>query len=257
MASAAQTRPRASAWRVSLGALVSLGLGAGFGFGSGCYAEREPPPTYRYQCGGDGDCEEGEECRDGICERMCTQATFEDDCDTSTHVMCFNGACSNTCEVGANVCPSVQECVDLSELGIDIGGGSSNPFGGGSSATLGICGRKCSEGDDLCPDGEMCLPDLTIPGADGEELTVGGFCVATCDPANPDPEQCGAGFVCMAPFGFCVPDSFDMSSDSGMPEGTGGATMTAGDMGDMGDMSGGEMTGGEMTGGEMTGGTTG
>ena len=256
------------------GTLVSLGLGGGFGFGSGCYAEREPPPTYRYQCGGDGDCNEGEACRGGICERLCTQATFADDCDTGTHVMCFNGACSNTCEVGAGVCPSVHECVDLSELGVDVSGGSSNPFGGGgSSGPLGVCGRKCEEGDDLCPDGETCLPDITIPGSDdGEDLTLGGFCVATCDPANPDPEQCGEGFSCMA-LGLCVPEGFDESpsGDGMIPDDTGSA-MTAGDMGDMGstgemgstgDMgsTGGETTGGDMgsTGGDMTGsgGTTG
>lgn len=244
-----------------MGALVSLGLGAGFGFGSGCYAEREPPPTYRYQCGGNGDCEEGESCREGICERTCTQATFEDDCD-STHVMCFNGACSNTCEVGAGVCPSVQECVDLSELGVDIGGGSSNPFGGSTSGPLGICGRKCSESDDLCPDGETCLPDLTFPGPDGEDLMVGGFCVAMCDPTSTDAEQCGSGFTCLS-LGLCVPESFDDSSslDGVIPPDTGGID-TGGDMsGDdsSSDIGGSDTvtTGDDTTGGDMTGGTTG
>lgn len=210
----AMTSPAAAIHRPTravglVGLLASLALGGGFGASSGCYSEREPPPTYRYQCGGDGDCDDGEACRGGICERTCSLATFEDDCGAD-FVACFNGACSSTCEVGAGVCPSAQECVDLSEFGVDLGGGASNPFGGGSSAAVGICGRMCDDSNDLCPSGETCLV---------------GFCAATCDVT--DPEACGAGLACVPP-GVCAPD-------------TTGGDMTGGDT-TSGDMTGGDMT---------------
>ncbi|MEM6995556.1 MAG: hypothetical protein AAF721_33910 [Myxococcota bacterium] len=224
-----------------LGALASLCLGATVGVSTGCYSEREPPPTFRYKCDGDGDCGGGEACRGGICERTCTLATAEEDCGAD-FVTCFNGACASTCEVDAGSCPSVQECVDLSALGIDLGGGASNPFGGGSSAALGICGRMCDDDNDLCPDGETCLL---------------GFCAATCDVTVEG--ACSDGFVCVPP-GVCAPGDAGAMTGGEMTGGamtggemTGGA-MTGGEM-TGGEMTGGEMTGGEMTGGEMTGGS--
>ena len=229
--------PTAPSTRVSA-VVLALGLG-GAGAGA-CYSERLPPPTYRYACSSDGDCDDEEECRDGLCETPCTIATFEDDCG-SGFAFCFNGACSNTCEVDGDVCPGSQECVSLAEFGIDLGGGGGSPFGGGSSSELGLCGRMCEgDGAGLCPEGEACFE---------------GFCVATCDPAAAE-DECAEGFVCV--LGFCAPDTgeFPTTMDAGdMDAGTMDAgTMDAGDM-DTGDTDTGGMDAGTVDAGTMGGGS--
>lgn len=197
-----------------LGLLICIALGGGFGLSSGCYSERVPPSTYRYACDADGDCNDGEACRTGICERTCSSATAAEDCGTD-FALCFNGACASTCDVEDAPCPSVQECIDLSDLGVDVGGGAS-PFGG-STAALGICGRMCEPGDGLCPDTETCL---------------GGFCVTLCDPAADD--ECPEGTVCSA-VGLCAPPQ--------------GATTGADDAGDSGGQSSDGATAGSESGG--------
>lgn len=191
------------------GALASVALSAGL-WGPGCYAEREPPSTFRYACDADGDCSDGETCRGSICERTCSAATAQETCGTK-FATCFNGACASTCELGASVCPSVQECVDLSDFGID--------FGGGSTA-VGICGRMCDDGNALCPDDETCL---------------GGFCAPTCELGSEG--GCQEGLVCIPP-GVCAPMELGEMTGGEMTgtgmtgtEMTGGASSGSGDAG--------------------------
>ena len=172
-----------------LAAAATVALAVSMVASTGCYAEREPPTTYRYPCSTNADCDDVEACRGGICERLCSVATFEDDCGASINfATCFNGACASVCEIGADECPSEQECVDLSEFGVDLSGAGS-PFivGGGGDGPLGVCGRKC-EDDTLCGAGESCFE---------------GFCVEACEPGA---SSCADGFVC-APPGVCAPES--------------------------------------------------
>lgn len=161
------------------------------GLGTGCYSELPPPAGYRYACEADGDCNDNEVCRRGVCERPCTQATAAEDCPTTDgYATCFNGACANTCEVGADRCPSTHECIDL---GLNLGGGG-NPFGGGGSdAVIGICGIECDAdaNADICPQGEVCFAEL-------------GTCVVDCSQG----QACPTGFDCL--FGVCAPSSGDL-----------------------------------------------
>lgn len=144
------------------------------GLATGCFTERLPPPAFRYACGSDTDCGMGDRCISGLCQTPCSQATFAIACDTRAHAACFNGTCASLCEIAEGAkCPSPQTC-------IDVGLGALSP----ESAGFGICGTTCTS--DTCPEGESCLE---------------GFCVQSCDPANP--AACADGFVCTA--GFCLP----------------------------------------------------
>ncbi len=146
------------------------------GLVSGCFTERLPPPAFRYACGSDVDCGMGDRCISGLCQTPCSQATFAMACDTRSHVACFNGACASLCEIAeGSKCPSPQTCIDvgLSEVSSETAG-------------FGVCGTACT--GDTCPEGELCLE---------------GFCVQSCDLANP--LSCPTGLVCTA--GFCLPDT--------------------------------------------------
>lgn len=173
-------------------------LAAALAFGSvlgiSCYSEPQPPSTYRYACDADGDCGDDEVCRRGRCERPCTQLTSSDDCPFEDgYVGCYNGACASTCELDKGYCPSGQECIDL---GIDLSGGGS-PFGGGSSAAVGLCGLQCDADDDICPEGEICVAEF-------------GACVVDCSQG----QACPTDYTCF--FGLCAPSTgFPSSEDSG------------------------------------------
>jgi hypothetical protein len=187
---------------------LAAALGLGSILGISCYSEPRPPSTYRYACEADGDCNSNEICRQGLCERPCSQLEVaagvitdedasDDPCPTAAgYAACFNGACANTCAVGKDYCAQGQECIDLAALGIDVGGGSSNPFGGGSSDPIGICGVMCEPGDDICPDSEVCLM---------------GFCAVDCSQG----QVCPDGYDCL--FGVCIPAT-------GLPSDDGGST---------------------------------
>ena len=190
--------------------LLAAALGLGSVLGISCYSEPRPPSTYRYACEADGDCNPNEICRRGLCERPCTQlevaagaATDEDPKDdpcplTSGYAACFNGACANTCAVGHDDwCANGQECIDLAALGIDVGGGNSNPFSSGSDEPIGICGIKCEPGDDICPDSEICLM---------------GFCAIDCSTGQVCPDE----YECL--FGVCIPAGGLPSGDDGSSE---------------------------------------
>lgn len=181
-------------------------LALGGGLGTGCYSEQLPPGTYRYACDADSDCNDNEMCRAGVCERTCTQVTATEDCPQADgFVACFNGACSSTCEIGAGRCPSSQECLDF---GIDVGGGGG--FGGGSTAAVGICGTLCDETNDICPQGEVCLPSF-------------GTCVVDCSAG----QACPTGFACT--FGICAPADSEADDDG---QSTGAAGNDDGSSGD-------------------------
>ncbi|MCX4243686.1 hypothetical protein [Paraliomyxa miuraensis] len=178
---------------------LAAALALGSVLGISCYSEPQPPSTYRYACNGDGDCNGDEFCRRGRCERPCTQITAANDCPFEDgYVACYNGACVSTCELDQGYCPSGLECIDL---GIDLGG-SSSPFGGGSSAAVGICGVQCEADDDICPEGEVCVPDF-------------GACAVDCSQG----QDCPDGYICF--FGLCAPESGFPSGDDGGSESSG------------------------------------
>lgn len=195
---------------------VVAGLAAAAATTHGCFSERLAPPTFRYACTDDTDCEGRERCIDALCQVPCTQATFMDDCaEGGTFALCLNGVCSSPCLVDQVECPGAQTCLDL---GIDlsdlIGSGG---FGRGASpeGPIGVCGVLC-EGNDACPDGEVCLS---------------GFCVATCTTSA----ECSFGFSCVA--GLCIPgDGDDGPDEPSTADGAGSAT---------GDTTGGETTDGQ------------
>lgn len=164
---------------------------------SGCYSERLPPPAFRYDCGGDGECGDGESCIDGLCQVACTLATATEDCGLSgqggSYLACINGVCSSACELDANGCPGQQSCAEIPGFSEQLGAG--------------ICMQECSE--DSCPTGEICIE---------------GFCAEACDAA--DANACGDGETCL--FGVCVPD--EVATAGGESQGTqGGAGETDGD----------------------------
>ncbi len=155
---------------------IGLALAAAMGLAGACFVELGEPPTVRFACGSAADCLEGEACIEGLCQPPCTLATFSDACPPDA-AACINGVCASVCDpTVSNACTAPQEC-----LTIDTGSGSGD-FGGTS---IGLCGTLCTE--DSCPEGEGCFE---------------GFCLTTCDAADPD--SCGEGETCLA--GICVPE---------------------------------------------------
>ncbi len=142
-----------------------------------CYGERQPPPTFRYACNSDADCENPERCMHGLCQVPCSMMTAEDVCTADNHLACFNGACSTGCNPDdSDVCPKTQTCVDIGLMLMQGG-----QFGATEDQKLGVCGTACTEGS--CPTGEVCVE---------------GFCLQPCG----DEGECGIGFSCV--MGFCI-----------------------------------------------------
>jgi len=77
---------------------------------AGCYSERLPPPTYRFSCGSNSDCDSGrgESCIDNLCQISCTLATFSDDCPDGNYTTYFNRVYANLCNADDPVYPGVQ-----------------------------------------------------------------------------------------------------------------------------------------------------
>lgn len=146
--------------------------------GGACYSQSPAPPAFRNKCADDSECLEGESCVDSLCEVLCTQATFDEDCRGGNHVACFNGVCATGCPLNRpEVCPPAKECIDL---GLSAGGGGFF----GSATAIGLCGTPCDDADHPCPSGEVCFE---------------GACVQTCVTAD----ECADGFDCV--LGFCIP----------------------------------------------------
>lgn len=196
---------------------LAAALALGSALGISCYSEPLQPSTYRFACEADGDCNSNETCRQGRCERPCTQLTAANDCPQEEgFAACFNGACASTCAVGSDFCPPNQECIDL---GLDLSGSNSS-FGGGSDAPIGICGLKCETGDDLCPEGEICVASF-------------GSCAVDCSQG----QECPDGYSCI--FGVCAPEGFFPTDDSGgdTPTSTDDGSSTMGATDDSGSSS--------------------
>jgi hypothetical protein len=135
---------------------------------AGCFGDTAAPPAFRFDCASQSDCDEPEECIDGLCQVRCTYSTFETDCPgTEGYAACFNGLCAHLCDTAAKVppCPGNQSCRTVPLDGIDLGGGGL----GGSSIdleNLGVCGVACDA--DSCPDGELCVEGVCVPLDAGE-----------------------------------------------------------------------------------------
>lgn len=182
--------------------LIRLALACGVGVSIGCYSERLPPPTYRYACDADEDCDPGEVCLDGLCQIPCTQATFDEDCPSEDfYIACFNGVCSDACTVGKAQCPAPQSCISL---GLDVSGGDGG-FTAGAPVDdpIGVCGVECEPGS--CPEGEQCLQ---------------GFCVAQCE----SDADCSQGLACVA--GLCLPSEIPDTTTGGTGTSDGSETTT-------------------------------
>lgn len=166
---------------------------AGVVAAAGCYTERLPPPTFRYRCDEDGDCDDTERCVRNLCQIPCTQLTASADCPRG-YVGCLNGSCASLCMLEDDACPSSQSCVDV---GLNMEGGSDVPL-------VGACGESCRETG--CPSGEICAaPILDV-------------CVLTCDAVD---LPCPADFVCYE--GGCLPRQVipeSTGSDSGSESGS-------------------------------------
>jgi hypothetical protein len=182
---------------------------AGFAVASACYSERQAPPTFRYSCDADSDCNPEERCIGGLCQVPCTQLNASEVCVGQNHLTCFNGVCSTGCDpTDKSPCPDSQECLDL---GLTVSGGGL--FGGGSEMMIGICGNVCT--DDSCPENESCVE--LMPGQ--------GVCLATCA----SEAECPPETVCFMTV--CVPESFvpDDAGATNADVGTSAADETSGE----------------------------
>ncbi len=142
-------------------------LFAAFGIGA-CFVESPPPATFRFTCESDADCGEGEVCSAGLCQIPCGGEL--EPCPNDAPV-CFNGYCSAVCPIADDVCPSPQECLNLS-------GVEDEPV------TQGICAVPCSD-TYPCPEGDLCFE---------------GLCATPCT----NDIDCDKGETCLADLGVCL-----------------------------------------------------
>ena len=202
------------------------------GVAIGCYSDRLPPPTYRYVCQTNDDCnctadtdgdqidpdchdhhtgsEWGEVCISGLCQFPCTLANSSIRCAqdpakpiTGSFATCFDQVCSSTCRIGKNDCYGPQKCLRipgaLSSLVGGGGGGGGNPLGGGGSSTeaIGLCGVACQSSAD-CNGGTACIPY----GYCSNECDKHGDCTnaSACLSAS----DCGMNGACGIDSGYCL-----------------------------------------------------
>ena len=124
-----------------------------------CFIEPGEPPSFRYDCSSDDQCEEGQQCIASLCQIACSTATFADDCpQDGSALLCFNGVCASSCDADASPdpCPGAQSCMDfdLSEFGQE---------------NLAICGQSCDTPDaPPCPGAEVCLEGVCLDLAGGD-----------------------------------------------------------------------------------------
>ena len=137
----AASRHRTRAW-VLAGSWV-------LAFAVGCFNAPPEPPTYRFACESDDECEGEEACIGGLCQVPCTLNVedFSSDCPPE-YAICFNGVCSSLCLVDENRCPEQQECIDLAPYEVQ-----------GLDEGTGLCGVLCTKPGEqsTCPDGHVCI----------------------------------------------------------------------------------------------------
>lgn len=162
----------------------SLGLGPVVLLGAllaGCFSKPPPPPGFRTTCAEDGECADGEECVQGLCQIPCSSADPDRACPDGAGV-CFNGACSDICLLEDSRCSDPMECLEFPV--------EANEFTGLSEGS-GICGILCDESDpSTCPEGELCVLGFCVdPGS----LSTGGDSDGPGDGSGTGPDGTGTG----------------------------------------------------------------
>lgn len=156
---------------VRTGARLALPWGLALGVGAtGCFSPPPPPPGFRHSCGSDDQCGSDETCVQGLCQLPCSSVDPELACPDGGGI-CFNGACSDVCQIDDAHCSAPMECIEVP----DVGGGGG--FGGAPTEGVGICGSLCDEADpETCPTGEVCILGFCLdPGSlTGGEDSDGG-----------------------------------------------------------------------------------
>ncbi len=146
-------------------------LGFGLGAGGACFTDTPIPPTFRFQCTDDDQCDaitddDGEvlyaqQCIDGLCQYTCTTDLLADqnDCPPNEGFFgCFNGICTHLCDGEERLCSAPHECVVadlppeaeglLKQLGLE---------------ELAVCGIRCDDADaSSCPDGQACFDGFCV-----------------------------------------------------------------------------------------------
>lgn len=127
---------------------MGLSLGA-------CFIEPSEPPAFRAACDAASDCADGDSCIDGLCQRECTLATFEEDCEGGNYLLCLNGVCTSLCDPSADsACPDPQSC-----LGFELPPETAQSFG---ASSLNVCGISCDDATRPCAEGELCFEGICI-----------------------------------------------------------------------------------------------
>lgn len=160
------------ATRTSLFASLVLGalLGGLAGLGA-CFIESPQPSSFRYSCEAVDECEDGQDCANGLCQDPCGGA--DDPACPSDAPVCINGYCSSICPTDQDVCPDPQECLSLAAPGEEV--------------ESGICAVPCDPDTAPCADGELCLE---------------GYCAATCM----SDADCVGGSCALELGGICIPE---------------------------------------------------
>ncbi|MGB1274868.1 MAG: hypothetical protein ACPG77_03885 [Nannocystaceae bacterium] len=151
--------------RQSLWGLIALTLG----MGAACFTDTPVPPTFRFQCASDSECEQitgpdgevlyAQSCISGLCQYACQTDLLasQSDCPPNEGFLgCFNGVCTHLCDQTDRLCSAPQACQTGTippEFAAMLGG----------AEEIGLCGIACDDADAPdCPDGQSCFEGICI-----------------------------------------------------------------------------------------------
>jgi len=149
----------------SLWGLMALTLG----MGAACFTDTPVPPTFRFQCSSDSECEQltdgdgevlyAQSCISGLCQYACETDLLasQSDCPPNEgYLGCFNGVCTHLCDQTDRLCSAPQTCqmgAVPPEFAAMLGGADE----------IGLCGIACDDADAPdCPEGQTCLEGICI-----------------------------------------------------------------------------------------------